>query len=133
MPAMVVTREVLSPGTPVVIDSVAPGSSFAVVFEDDGDTGYFYGLDRSRDETPIVDALHIYNVASVVDKDKPSEVEIAWSSDSKKAFLFINRYPHAALDFEAKRGYCRSGFPAPSAGWAKHSHEWSDDVLELLK
>jgi hypothetical protein len=133
MPAVVVTREALSPGTPVVIDGLAPDSSYAVVFEDDGDTGYFYGLDRSRGGNQIVDTLHIYNVASVSDKDKPSEVEIAWSSDSKKAFLFINRYPHGAFDFAAKRGYCRSGFPPPDRGWTEHSHEWSDDVLELLK
>jgi hypothetical protein len=133
MPAVVVTRERLSPGTPAVVNGPAPDSSYAVMFEDDGDTGYLYGLDRSREGNPIVDALHIYNVKSVTDKDQPSEIEIAWSGDSRKAFLFINRYLHAAFDFAAKRGYCRSGFPSPDNDWTDYSHEWSDAVLELLK
>lgn len=53
----------------------------------------FYGLDTSRSEgKQILDALHIYNVRSVIDKEKPSRVQIVWSEDRFKAALFINGY-----------------------------------------
>ena len=35
-------------GDAVVVESEAPTGGFAVVFEDGGQTGYFYGLDLSR-------------------------------------------------------------------------------------
>jgi hypothetical protein len=44
---------------------------FATVFEDDGETGYFYAMDLRREEQ-IVDAVHIYNVASMVDRQRVS-------------------------------------------------------------
>ena len=133
MALTVVARKTMTAGVPLVVDGPAPGSAYGVVFEDDGSTGYFYALDPSRGDNPIVDALHIYNVASVSDKHLPSEVVIAWSSDSQKAFLFINRCPNAVFDFEARRGYCRSGFPPPDGDWTVHSHDWSDTAMELLK
>src|SRR5262249_10409646 len=66
MPPAVVARETIRVGTPVVIDGSAPASGYSAVFEDDGATGYFYGLDRSHNGNPILDALHVYNVDSVV-------------------------------------------------------------------
>ena len=43
---------------------------YATVFEDDGQTAYFYALD-TRNEQPIAEALHIYNVADVSDSHLP--------------------------------------------------------------
>jgi len=126
-------EEMISVGEEIVIESKSPLTQYAVVFEDDGETGYFYGLDRSRKSNPILDALHIYNVKSVIDKDKPSKVQVVWSGDGKKALLVINRYPHAAFDFESSRSYCRTAFPPPDKKWSKFGNEWDDNVLELFK
>lgn len=72
MPSKVYVRETLKVGTPIVFESPSPRTSYMVVFEDDGETGYFYGLDTTRTEQPILDSLHIYNVRNVTDREKPS-------------------------------------------------------------
>ncbi|WP_444890130.1 DUF2251 domain-containing protein [Microbulbifer sp. DLAB2-AA] len=130
--AMIYAETEFTVGVETTLESGSPKNSYMVVFEDDGDTGYLYGLDRSRDDNPVLDALHIYNVANVTDKHLPSEAQIVWSGDGNKALLLINGYPHAAFDFLAQRGYCRTNFPQPDTKWTKHSHEWSDDVLTLF-
>jgi hypothetical protein len=128
--AMVVAQEEFIPGRPVVIEASSPSRALRVMFEDDGDTGYFYGLDFGQKENPIVDALHIYDVANVVDREQPSTAEILWSADGLKACLLINGYAHAVFDFESKRGYCRTGFPPPDTKWTSSSHDWEDAALE---
>ncbi len=80
-------------------------------------TGYFYAVDRDEN-LQIIDALHIYNVADIIDKQKPSIIKILWSEDLMKAFLSINNYYHAVFDFEARAGHCRNGFPNPKSDWA---------------
>jgi len=130
--AMIYAETKYSVGTETVLESASPKNAFMVVFEDDGTTGYFYGLDRDIKENPILDALHIYNSDNVTDKHLPSVAQIVWSGDGNKALLLINDYPHAAFDFEAKRGYCRNNFPPPNKKWTKHSREWTDDVLSLF-
>jgi hypothetical protein len=77
--------------------------------------------------------MHIYDVAQVVDRDKPSLVQLVWSGDGLKAALVINRYPHAVFDFEARRGFCRTGFPPPNPNWCTNDHAWDDMALELFK
>ena len=105
----------------------------SAVFEDDGETGYFYAVDRSVREQPIQDALHIYNVASVTDKVRPSTVKIGWADDGLKAVLLINDYPHAVFDFAAQQGYCRTGFPPPGVGpWSQQGHEWNEACIALF-
>lgn len=49
-------------GEAQVIKSLAPEGMLAAVFEDDGETGYFYALDESVNGNAIQDAVHIYNV-----------------------------------------------------------------------
>jgi len=134
MAARLVAEQEIRVGEPTVLERASPTPPFAVVFEDDGDTGYFYALDTSREGNPIVDALHIYNVAGVTDRHLPSTVQIIWSADDRKAALLINGYPHAVFDFAARRGYCRGGFPPPAPdSWTKHGHEWDDGVQELFR
>lgn len=112
----------------------SPGGRFSAFFEDDGDTGYFYALDLERADNQILDAVQIYNVANVVDADRPSELSIIWSADGSKCALLINGYPHAAFDFVARRGYCRTNFPnfPDSDSWFTSNHEWSDDAIAWL-
>jgi len=130
--AMIYAEAEYTVGTETTLESASPKNNYLVVFEDDGETGYFYGLDTLREGNPILDALHIYNVANVTDKDNPSVAQIVWSGDGGKALLLINDYPHAAFDFAAKRGYCRTNFPPPDTSWTEHGHEWNDEVLSLF-
>jgi hypothetical protein len=84
----------------------------------------------------ILDAVHIYNVANVADRERPSTVCIVWSEEGTQCALLINAYPHAAFDFSAKRGYCRTNFPnfhhQAERGWSPSDHSWSDDAVAWL-
>lgn len=102
-------------GQDTFIDSTAENDN-AVVFEDNEETGYFYAIDR-KNNLDILDALHIYNVADIIDKEKPSILKILWTEDLNKAFLSINNYYHAVFDFQNKAGYCRTAFPSANNGW----------------
>lgn len=82
-----------------VIKSQAPEGMLAAVFEDDGQTGYFYTLDESVEGNPIQDAVHIYNVEDISDGHIPSDIKIGWSEDGQKCTLLINGYPHGMFDF----------------------------------
>ncbi len=115
------------------VEAPSPRTSFGVVFEDDEETGYIYGLELSQQGNPIVDAMHLYNVAQVVDRDKPSSIQIFWSSDGLKAAVLINKFPHAVFDFEVRRGYCRTNFPPADLKWTKFDHAWDDRALELFR
>ena len=119
-------------GEPSVFEFQAPRGTLSVVFEDDGETGYFYALDYSSASQPIQEAVHIYDVMSVVGRDRPSVVRIAWSADATKASLWINDYPHAVFDFAAKRGYARSNFPPPRK-WKSHDFSWDDQILKYFR
>lgn len=101
------------------------------MFEDDGETGYFYGLDTRLGDEPILDALHVYNVDGVRDRERPNEVDVVWSEDGLRAALLINGYAHAAFDFGARRGYCRTGFPE-SSPWSAAGHAWDAAAVDFL-
>lgn len=105
-----------SVGEESVFESISPVSSFGVVFEDDSNTGYLYAIDTAP-EFKILDALHVYNVANIIDKQKPCSIKIAWTDDGQFASLLINNYCHAIFDFENKLGYCRTAFPPPTGVW----------------
>ncbi|MCW2263975.1 MULTISPECIES: DUF2251 domain-containing protein [Sphingobacterium] len=127
-------EQVFSIGQDTFIDSTAENNN-AVVFEDNNETGYFYAIGRNNDKLDVLDALHIYNVANVTDKEKPSTLKILWSEDLTKAFLSINNYYHAVFDFENKAGYCRTGFPKSSNKWTliAERHLTDDLLIELSR
>jgi hypothetical protein len=130
---------------PVIIDQVEEGRAgderllgsesedgrAAVVFEDDGETGYFYACGSVNG--PILDALHIYNVASVVDRDRPSEYKIGWSPSGRQAILLINGQPHAVFDFDREKGWCRSGFPPSNEKWSLDGHDWDEACVGYFR
>mgnify|MGYP003576496887 FL=1 len=132
MAIVITAKQGIRVGMPDQVHGDAPDGAYSAVFEDDGDTGYFYALDHAHGGQPIQNALHIYNVANVSDRHLPSEVEIGWSLDSAKVALLINGYPHAVFDFASKQGYCRTGFPPPSSHSGWKGHEWSDECLALF-
>jgi hypothetical protein len=120
-------------GEPTSVEAPSSNNKFVTVFEDDGETGYFYALDLANTEMPIVDALQIFIVKNISDKHIPSKIQIAWSKDSSISVLFINDYPHAVFNFKNKLGYCRSNFPPPGKGdWSKDGHEWNQENYDKL-
>jgi hypothetical protein len=129
-------EETFKPGDKTLFTIDAPTGPYGALFEDDGDTGYFYAFDLRRQKNRILDAVHIYNVANVVDRSRPSTLHIAWSDDGFKCALLINGYSHAAFDFVGKRGYCRTNFPnfpdTPENDWLMSDHSWSDDAVAWL-
>lgn len=133
MPSFVVAEQVINVGSKVVIEAPSPSSPYTVIFEDDGETGYFYALDPLKKEQPVQDVLHIYDLGSVRDRKKPSIAQIAWTEDGTKVVLLINRYPHAVFNFSDKRGYCRPAFPPPHGECSKEGHGWDDSVKELFR
>lgn len=104
--------------------------NLAVIFEDDGDTGYLYALDMNQAEMPIVDALHIYNVDENSDKEKKHIVKICWDKEGMTALLLIDDIPLAAFNFARLVGYNNSQLPEPPFG-SMWNHEKLDE--ETLK
>lgn len=90
--------QTFTPGHVTWYASDSPVAAFTVIFEDDGETGYFCAHDRA-DESRVLDAVHLYNVLSILDKDRESVAEIARSADGMMSALFINDYPHVIINF----------------------------------
>lgn len=110
------------------IDS--PTSSFSAIFEDDGNTGYFYACNRDGADPTVVDAIHIYSVDNVVDREQESTVDILWSPDGLKAALLINARPRAVIDFAARCAYSPGGLPASTSLWNRGN--WFDGLMDFF-
>ncbi len=126
--------------------SFTPGRAFlsvnstvvpwTVVFEDEGIAAYFYACDRSREtqEDSILDAMLIYNVASLQNPTAERLASVDWSRDGQKAVLYLDGTAQALFDFAAHVGYCRTDFPnfLEQSGdqWRKSTHAWSDAALQ---
>ena len=130
MRAILGTETTIYIGKKRIIDSISPNSTLAVVVEDDGQSAYFYGLPTAQEGNSILDALQIYNVQQVLDTHHLAKLTIIWSADGLKPALLINDYPHAVVDFEAQRAYCRTNFPPADKRWANNRHEWDDSAIE---
>jgi hypothetical protein len=131
---IIVSKMTIAVGKKGVIESPSPAyEHYLTVFEDDGETGYFYAVDKA-DKDFMVDALLIYNVEKVTDKNIPSEVAIGWSEDGLASLLLTNEYPHAIINFKNKNGYCRTGFPPPSnqLNWSNEGHGWKEGELTIF-
>jgi hypothetical protein len=126
-----ITRNLLI-GQPDMFESPSPLGSFSVVFEDDGNCGYLYGLDRQR-KHPIVDALLLYNAEQFAGAVAPSQIAISWSDDGMKAVLSLDGIPTAVFDFAAKRACCRANFPPPNVAWTAHDHSWDETLLHVIQ
>lgn len=129
--------QTFKPGDKTFAAKDAPGREYSTFFEDDGETGYFYALDLARSDNMILDAVQIYVVENVRDRDRPSSLSIVWSEDGLKCALLINSYPHAVFDFQSRRGFCRMNFPnfpdSTERGWLSSDHSWSDDAISWLE
>ncbi|MBN2320331.1 MAG: DUF2251 domain-containing protein [Acidobacteria bacterium] len=119
------------PGTDTWFAVDSPTANFSAYFEDDGDTGYLYAYDLKNSDSPILDAVLIYNVKNVIDRNIESTVEVIWTADGLKAGLFLNNYLHAVIDFRDRCSYCLTGFPEPSDKWSRGP--WDDSLMDLFK
>lgn len=126
-------EETITIGQDTFIECVAENNN-AVVFEDNTETGYFYAISMHT-SMKILDALHIYNVANIIDKEKPSVISVLWTEDLNMAFLSINHYYHAVFDFNQRAGYCRNGFPNANRNWTQVKERTLTDTWleELLR
>jgi hypothetical protein len=122
------------PGEPGVHESAPEGGVYGVSFEDDGETGYLYGLDLSRPEDQtIVDALHIYNAPAPGLPSPLLTLQIVWNDEGTGCVLVLDGTPHAAFDFAGQRACCRTNFPPPSRpGGYTASHAWDEEMVGRL-
>lgn len=103
-----------------------------VMFEDDGETGYFYAMDLHQEAQPVVDSLFVYRVSDVKPETlkEPRRFQICWSEDGYKAFLLLNDYPHAVFDFREFVGYNHTKFPEPEFGSMWQHKETTPELVE---
>ena len=132
MKSDVYANEEVKVGEKKVIPVSAPKGTNGVIFEDNGETGYFYATSSENQKLTIFDAMHIYSVEGVTDSDEPASVAVLWTSDGLKAALLINEFPHAVFDFEAQVGYCQNAFPpaSPDSSWRRE--DWNDSLREIF-
>lgn len=118
--------------------SVSNDASWAVVFEDDGVTGYLYAStwDNIGEGSfgPVMDAMHIYNVADVPEADKACKIQVGWNAEGTAAILLINGYPQAIFDRAGGNSCCRTGFPPPQVESPfKRAQGWDDSLEAIFK
>jgi hypothetical protein len=130
------------PGEDLFIESFSPENSYGVVFEDDGQTAYFYAVEKDKEGTGlrVLDALHIQetDMEKGIDGNltegstKPNRLLIVWSRDWLKSALVIDGFCHALFDFEAKGGYNINEFPPPNEFWTLGDRKLSDELMRKL-
>jgi hypothetical protein len=121
-------------GEETFIESNSSENNYAVIFEDDTETGYFYAIQLNKEtaQQQILDALHIYEVSSIPVKKRPGTVKIIWSTDWLKCALLVNNYCHAIFDFAAQSGYNRNEFPPPNEIWTKGERALTDEMVAAI-
>ncbi|GAC1448354.1 MAG: DUF2251 domain-containing protein [Chitinophagaceae bacterium] len=118
-------------GEDTFIESISSENNYAVAFEDDTETGYFYAieLNKETDEQRILDAVHIYEADHIEPGKRPGIINIIWSTDWLKCALLINNYCHAVFNFSSQGGYCRNEFPPPNDIWTKGNRKLTDEMV----
>jgi hypothetical protein len=119
-------------GKDAFVESRSLENQYGVVFEDDGDTGYFYAveIDPVGKDQQVLDALHIYQVEEDAPSENESTVLIIWSKDWLKCALVIDDECHAVFDFENHGGYNISEFPPPNSIWTKQGRELTNEIVQ---
>lgn len=136
-----------------------PESPYGVVFEDDGQTAYFYAVEKDKEgeSLRVLDALHIretgiepeeaedeapepiadvYSAAAPAEPpaatQKPSRLQIVWSRDWMKSALVIDGLCHALFDFIAHGGYNINEFPPPNEFWTQGDRRLTMELMQKL-
>jgi len=118
-------------GEDTFVESSSSENNYAVVFEDDTETGYFYAIELNKEtgEQRVLDAVHIYEAADIEPGKRPGIINIIWSTDWLKCGLLINNYCHAVFDFGNQGGYCRNEFPPPNDIWTKGERKLTNEMV----
>ncbi|MEO5995107.1 MAG: DUF2251 domain-containing protein [Chitinophagaceae bacterium] len=118
-------------GKETILESVSSENNFEVIFEDDTETGYFYGAERNKEtnELRVLDMLLIYDVDSVDVSERLATLAIIWSTDWMKCGLILNNYCHALFDFSTNGGYNRREFPPPNTIWTKQDRKLTNEMI----
>jgi len=116
-------------GEDLFIESFAPENSYGVVFEDDGEAAYFYGVEKNGEELRILDALHIHEMDEGSEPLPVAELKIIWSRDWLKCALVIDSHVHALFDFEAHGAYNINEFPPPNDFWTEGERTLTDELI----
>jgi hypothetical protein len=124
-------KRVTKIGEKFVLQADAPSHEVTVVFEDDGDTGYWYALAPKEQTLELLDALHIYNAEDNL-RGADVALEVVWADDSSKAGLRINAALWAVFDFAQETGWTRSNFPPPAGSWRMMEERpaWDDALIK---
>lgn len=131
MKGYLLRQQAYTAGEDTFIESTSNENNYAVVFEDDTYTGYFYAveLDPQTGKQRILDALHIYNSEEVPAEQRAGVIKIFWSTDWLRCALVINNFCHAVFDFEHHGGYCRNEFPPPNSFWTKGDRTLTNEMV----
>jgi hypothetical protein len=131
MKGYLLRQQAYTAGEATFIESASEENNYAVVFEDDTDTGYFYAVevDAKTGQQKILDAVHIYNIEEVQPEQRAGNINIVWSTDWLRCALIINKYCHAVFDFANQGGYCRNEFPPPNSIWTKGERTLTDEMV----
>ncbi|MFC6646454.1 DUF2251 domain-containing protein [Granulicella cerasi] len=113
---------------------------WAVVFEDEGPAGYCYACDRQlgEDEEGVVDAMLIYNGASLEDRERERIASVQWSPDGDRAVLYLDGTPQAYMDFVTRESSCRMDFPNfleanDNRQWRRSTHAWNEELVKRFE
>jgi hypothetical protein len=121
------------------LSSNSPTVPWTAVFEDEGPAGYLYACDRSQQtqEQSILDAMLIYNTASLADSETERLASIQWSPSGLQCVLYLDGTAQAYIDFATHTSFCRSNFPnyldEQGDPWRKSSHAWDDATLQRFE
>ena len=112
----------------------SPSKEFTVVFEDDGDTGYFYALaPGASGQLDLLDAVHVYNAEEEL-RGTDVLLQVEWAVNSRYAGLRLNASMWAVFDFGSGNGWSRSNFPPPAGSWRMGGQRppWDDSLIRLF-
>jgi len=127
-----------TPGEDLFAESFSPESPYGVVFEDDGQTAYFYAVEKDKEGTGlrVLDALHIRETGGELAEEgaapKPSRLQIVWSKDWMKSALVIDGLCHALFDFIEHGGYNINQFPPPNEFWTQGDRKLTMELMQKL-
>ncbi|MBX7167762.1 MAG: DUF2251 domain-containing protein [Pirellulales bacterium] len=133
MPVHVALETALTIGKKTTVQGPWKTPPRGVVFEDDGQAGYFYAVEhRASGERKMLDAVQIYEARSVPAAERDVRLKLVWSLDGNKAALMINDFTHAVFDFHLHRGYSRQHYGKTPGRWSTYDHRWDEQALDSL-
>jgi hypothetical protein len=132
MKGYLLKQEKIRIGEPYFTEVHAAENDFVVVFEDDGETGYFYAAenDPTGKGLKILDMVYVYDVESIPQEERDVQLSIIWSTDWQKCALILGNTCHAIFDFEHHGGYSLAEFPPPNDIWTQHPRKLTSEMLK---